>query len=194
MNAVQPVRLRKAREIRGKSLTFRNAMRSDADFILSIRHDPIKSKYISATTEDVSVQKEWLDKYSVANDHAYFIILSNHEAVGTIRIYDCIEDDFCWGSWIISSKAPGHAAIESALMLYEYALDHLKFKKSHFSVHKSNRSVCRFHERFGAVKVCENETEIHYTISEDAINNSRLKYRRYLPEGVAVDYMQSTLP
>lgn len=40
-------------------------------------------------------------------------------------------------------------------MVYRFALDRLGFDGAHFSVHKANRRVCEFHERFGARKVAE---------------------------------------
>jgi len=37
-------------------------------------------------------------------------------------------DSFCWGSWILKDVAPQSAAIESALMVYSYAVEHLRFQ------------------------------------------------------------------
>lgn len=189
MNFVSHPKIRKARKICGKTLIFRNATEFDAEFILSLRRDEIKSRYISPTSDGLDSQLAWLKNYSTAEDQAYFIIYFNDEAIGTVRIYDCVEDDFSWGSWIISANAPGHAAIESALILYAYALDFLKFKKSHFSVHKLNKSVCRFHERFGAIKLSENQEDIIYAITESAIEKSREKYHKFLPEKIVVEYL-----
>ncbi len=70
-------------------------------------------------------------------------------------------------------------------MVYHFALS-LGFKRSHFDVRKKNLSVCRFHERFGATKAAENEEDIFYTLSEEDINKSLLKYSKYLPDGVKI--------
>ena len=182
-------RLRKAKSISGRTLIFRNATERDAEFILSLRRDEAISKHISATADGLIDQIEWLKKYSVAEDQAYFIIFFKEKAIGTIRIYDCVEDDFSWGSWIISADAPAHSAIESALILYAYAIDFLRFKKAHFSVRKMNKSVCRFHERFGAIKFSENQDDINYQISGDAIEKGRAKYKKYLPDTINFEYL-----
>lgn len=188
MNALSSAKIRKARNIYGKTLVLRNAMESDAEFILSLRRDEKKSRYLSATPDDVSLQKNWLKKYSIIDDQAYFIIVFNDIDIGTVRIYDRIEKDFSWGSWIIASNAPNHAGIESALILYAYALDFLKFRRAHFSVRKSNESVCRFHERFGAIKVSDNEIDNNYVITEHAIAKSRARYKKFLPDQIIVEY------
>ncbi len=39
---------------------------------------------------------------------------------------------FCWDSWILKDGRPKHAALESALMVYAYGLDHLGFAGTHF--------------------------------------------------------------
>lgn len=189
MNFVSHPKIRKARKICGKTLIFRNATESDAEFIFSLRRDERKSRYISPTSDGLDSQLAWLRNYSSAEDQAYFIICFNDQAIGTVRIYDNVEDDFSWGSWIISANAPTHAAIESALILYGYALDFLNFKKSHFSVRKLNKSVCKFHERFGAIKLSETQENINYFITEVAIKKSMAKYQKFLPEKIFVEYL-----
>lgn len=49
--------------------------------------------------------------------------------------------------------------MESALTVYAYAVDHLGFTAAHFDVRRGNERVWKFHERFGAVRVDENEED-----------------------------------
>lgn len=170
----------------GKTLTFRDADVDDAAFILSLRTDEKKSAYLSAVSTDISAQQAWLEGYASATDQAYFIIECQDEPIGTIRLYDAQEDSFCWGSWILKDGGPSHAAIESALMVYAYAVDYLGFKRAHFKVHKSNQRVWEFHERFGAQRVDEAEGEYLYSVSLTAIEQSRIKYAKFLAGSVAV--------
>jgi RimJ/RimL family protein N-acetyltransferase len=176
----------KCKKIAGKSVILRDADTSDAQFIVQLRNDEKKGRYISATSADVSDQVEWLNGYKDATNQAYFIITDLlGKRYGTVRIYDQQEYSFCWGSWILSSEAPGHFAIESALMVYQYALK-LGFTKAHFSVTKGNSSVIKFHERFGAELREESEEECFYTISKEKIIKSIEKYKRFLPENIAI--------
>nr|WP_233468059.1 GNAT family N-acetyltransferase [Hydrogenophilus thermoluteolus] len=182
--------IRKASQISGKTLVFRDVCLDDADFILSLRTDEQKSRYLSMTKPDLKQQQEWIQRYLTSRDQAYFVIATKEgELIGTVRLYDAQGDSFCWGSWIIKSGAPMHAAIESALMVYAYAIDFLGFSCAHFDVRKGNERVWRFHERFGATRVGENALDYYYRIEPDAIEASRKRYRKYLPDPIIVEWL-----
>lgn len=178
--------IKKASIITGNSINLRNAQEDDAAFILSIRVDEKKSRFISSTTPDLNVQRQWLEQYNKDDKQAYFIITDKHnKPFGTVRMYDAQEDSFCWGSWVLSDIAPSHFAIESALIIYSYAIE-LGFKSAHFDVRKGNHSVIKFHQRFGAVQTHESEMDVFLKIDEQAINASLNKYRKYLPKGINI--------
>lgn len=172
----------------GQTLTFRDAHVGDAEFILSLRTDAEKSRYLSAVSTDLAKQQAWLSHYAQANDQAYFVIEHSHQAIGTVRLYDAQGDSFCWGSWILSNSRPSQAAIESALMVYAFAADHLGFGAAHFDVRKGNERVWRFHERFGARRVSETSLDYFYQLNQEAISTSRRRYQRFLEQTVQVQY------
>ncbi|GAA4012801.1 hypothetical protein GCM10022212_03280 [Actimicrobium antarcticum] len=187
MNSIQ---IRKVGRIHGRSLILRNACVTDAKFILKLRMDENKSRHISKISGELISQQNWLEEYEKSNSEAYFIIENLYGIpLGTVRLYDARGDSFCWGSWILKDGVPVNAAIESALMVYSYALHSLGFVNAHFQVHKSNAHVCRFHERFGAIRVSEDKIQYEYTISNLAINLSMEKYLRYLPNGIVIEDM-----
>ena len=99
-------------------------------------------------------------------------------------MYDQRTTSFCWGSWIMKEGAPAASAIESALMIYHYGLE-LGFENAHFEVRKANISVWKFHERFGAQKIGETNDDFQYQISKKSIQQSLLKYVKYLPNGIS---------
>jgi hypothetical protein len=112
----------------------------------------------------------------------YFIIADWHgRSIGTVRIYDIRDDSFCWGSWILSVEAPMSAAIESALLVYDFAFYSLHYKYSHFDVRKENVSVVNFHKRFGAVVTAEDEMNYFFEFSKESYGSIRTKYLRFLP-------------
>jgi RimJ/RimL family protein N-acetyltransferase len=169
-------------------LLFRDAEKADAAFILSLRLDQRKSQYLSATSPDIRQQEDWLNRYSAQGDQAYFIVCTSQTVpIGTVRLYDATADSFCWGSWILSDAAPATAAIESALMVYAFAVDHLGFTSAHFDVRKANQSVWSFHERMGAQRTGETSEDYFYVIGPSAIASARARYRRYLT-GVEVQW------
>lgn len=181
------IQIIKSNSVSGKTITLRNADISDAQFIVQLRNDAKKSRFISATSQDIDAQISWLKKYKESNDQVYFIITDNSgKRYGTVRIYDQKGDSFCWGSWILSDDAPKHFAIESSLIVYKYALK-IGFKNAHFSVTKGNDSVIKFHQRFGAKLVSESDEEMFFSISEKEILNSIKRYSKYLPDEIKID-------
>ncbi len=182
-------RIRKAERILGKSLTFRDAAVADAAFILSLRTDTEKNRFLSAVSGELADQETWLKRYVLSDDQAYFIIEFQDKAIGTVRLYDAQGGSFCWGSWILKSGRPSHAAMESALMIYAYAVDKLGFNAAHFDVRKGNERVWQFHERFGAQRTEETELDYLYRISNESITASRHRYKRFLEDSVSVSFL-----
>ena len=185
MNAFTTPRICKANQIIGRTLVFRDVTTADADFILALRINEHKGKHLSSTNPELNKQIAWLEAYACKTNEAYFIIENkDSEKLGTVRLYDQQDNSFCWGSWILKDGVPQSAAIESALMVYSYAIDHLGFRQAHFDVRKGNENVWRFHERFGAMRVGETEHDYLYQITMEAISVSRQRYRKYLPKPV----------
>lgn len=180
--------IQKAAFVHGDTLTFRDASVDDAEFILSLRTDAGKSKYLSTTSGDVDAQRQWLEKYASAAGQAYFIIEYEGQSIGTVRLYDQRGDSFSWGSWILMDGRPRHAAMESALMVYSFAIDFLGFDACHFEVMKGNERVIQFHERFGVERVGENEDTYFFELGKDAIRSSLSRYGQFLSKRVAVDW------
>jgi RimJ/RimL family protein N-acetyltransferase len=182
---MKPV-LVKPRRVVGSNVVFRNATKDDAEFIVGLRTDPEKGKYLSPTSTDISLQVVWMEKYANDNSQIYFIIEDMRgERFGTVRLYDAQGDSFCWGSWILREERPSEFALESALMVYRFALD-LGFSESHFDVRKKNQRAWQFHERFGAIRVKETEEDYFYRVSSEAIAKAFETYGHYLPNGIEV--------
>ena len=132
----------------GKTLILRDASVDDAEQILNLRTDAKKGRFLSATSNSLEAQQASLRAYTASTEQTYFIIQREGEAVGTVRLYDTRGRSFCCGSWIIADGQPAHLAIDSALMVYAYALDHLGFEPAHVDVRNANEKVWRVYERF----------------------------------------------
>lgn len=167
--------------IAGKNINLRDVELADAAFILSLRTDEKKNKYLSATSNDLSLQEDYIKRYKSLQDMWYFVIeTKDGTPIGTVRIYDIVEDSFCWGSWLMVEGAPKTAAIESALLIYEFAFYELGFKKSHFDVRKENKRVVDFHQRFGAKIIRENELDYYFQYDVYTYKQARERYQRFL--------------
>jgi len=167
-----------------RHVRFRLAEKDDAPFILSLRLDPEKSRFISPVSDDLDAQVRLIGDYKqreAIGDEYYFIIESKEgEKLGTIRLYDFQEDSFCWGSWILKQDAPPYAAVESALSIYEIAIKRLGFKRSHTDVRKGNTSVRNFLLQFGAEITGEDDLNHYFRMSAEAYEKARKLYRRFL--------------
>jgi len=179
--------VRKARLVTGNAYRLRNAGVDDAAFIVALRTDEKKRRYISATSARIDRQREWLARYAADDTQAYFIVeTAGGDPMGTVRLYDPQGDSFCFGSWVMRPGAPAGCAIESVLLLYHYALDELGFSRSRFSVRKANRSVWHFMESFGGRRVAEDDLDYHYETDRESVTRSFRRYARYLPRPIQV--------
>lgn len=179
-------KLTKPVSVTGARLRFRDATPADAGFILGLRLDADKGRFLSPTSEDVDAQVRWLCGYAADDSQIYFIIEDlRGAAVGTVRLYDARDRSFCWGSWILSDAAPRSSAVESTMMIYAFALG-LGFDASHFDVRRGNQRVWAYHERWGAVRVGESELDYFYTIDRPAIEAALARYADRLPGGIVV--------
>ena len=174
--------IKPAKSIIGNKAILRDVDTSDAEFIYSLRTDPQKSIYVSAVDPDLQKQIDWIKEYKEGEGQAYFIICDRElNRIGTVRIYHAIDDKFSWGSWIIKDEAPVGTSIESAMLVYAYAIGHLGFSGAHFEVDRKNKTAWLFHERFGAKRIRESESEYFYEIGKEEIQVSLSRYRKYLP-------------
>lgn len=163
----------------GKNIDLRPVQLNDAQFILSLRLDPLLNKYINSVVNNIKTQEEWLKSCITDKAQWYFIIQNkSQEPVGTIRIYDIKENSFSWGSWIIIPKARYYASFESAVLLYKYAFFDLGFVQSHFDVRRDNKNVINFHLKFGATIVSENDLDIFFIFTKTAFIDMLPKYQQ----------------
>jgi RimJ/RimL family protein N-acetyltransferase len=168
--------------VRGKNIAFREVCLEDAEFLLQLRTDPDLSKHLSPTPNDVEAQRKYIINYKTSLTDFYFIIIDlQHKPLGTVRIYDIRDNSFCWGSWILAKPIPNGAAVESALLIYDFAFFSLHYTASHFDVRKENSKVIDFHTRFGASIVRDDDLNVYFTYDREAYLAIRPKYDRFLP-------------
>ncbi len=158
-------------ELESKTIYFRLAQPADAQFIHSLRVDEGYNKYLSKVDDDVTKQEKWLIEYKkreALGQEFYYIIHRKSDSlpIGTVRIYDFLgdKDSFCWGSWILNANKTRYAALECALLIYDFAFLELGFKRCHMDIRKQNLKVIEFHKKFGVKIIGETEADLigHY--------------------------------
>ena len=154
---------------------------SVAEFILKLRLDPKYNQFLSSVNPDVQAQKKWIKKYKKdeKEGNQYYFIIERHDGTpcGTVRIYDLKSDSFSWGSWILNEEKTRYAALESAFLVYHFGFNDLGYEKSHFEVRKGNEKVSSFHRKMGAAKIGEDDLNEYFSITKDAVLESKQKLR-----------------
>jgi hypothetical protein len=181
--------IKKAKLIHGANILLRDASVEDAEFILSLRLDPQKSKHLSATSSKLDDQISWLRAYETKDNQSYFVICDKSmNRLGCVRIYDPIEFSYCWGSWLMIGGLSPLISIESALLVYAYG-KYLGFKDARIDVRKENKYVWNFHEKFfSAERVGESEIDYFYVVKQDVIDGSVKKFSKLITNPLRVTH------
>lgn len=152
---------------KSNTIKFRLVEVSDAEFINSLRTDENYNKYLSSVDGSVLKQENWIKEYKKKEKlglEYYYIIQRNLDSlpIGTVRLYDFQkkENSFCWGSWILTENKTRYAALESAVLIYDFAFNELGYYRCHMDIRKQNLKVIDFHKRFG-IKIY-GETDLDY--------------------------------
>lgn len=151
-------------------LIFRLVEESDAEFILSLRTDPVHARYLTPTDNNLQKQIEWIREYKKREKkrQEYYFLFSDHDyqPLGVIRLYDITADTYTSGSWIVKPGCDEFVSIKSDLFISEFAASELKNKRCVFDVRKDNKKVLRFHKMFAKI-TGEDELNYYFTIDEE---------------------------
>lgn len=171
----------KAKRVYGKNLYLRDITEDDAKFVFELRTNKDKNRYLSETSSQLQDQVNWIENYKFKSDQAYFIVCNQDgKKLGCIRMYDPIDDSYCWGSWLMIKGLGPLVAIESAILIYAYGKN-LGFREARIDVRQENDHVWNFHEKFSsAVLVKQDSLDRYYIVREDKIDRILDKYRDFL--------------
>ena len=142
MNTILPSNF----EISKYGLHARFVIESDAEFILSLRTNPMLSRFLHSTDNDVEKQKIWIRNYKERERNGtdyYFIYDANGENVGVNRIYNMTGDSCTGGSWICSPNVDSVKSIATVLISRDVKFEVLGFKEELFEVQKGNNQVLK---------------------------------------------------
>ncbi len=166
-----------------KNLYLRLVKESDVNFILSLRLNKNLNSYLTPVNDNVDEQIKWIKKYKLKEIEGleyYFIIMDKTlGAIGLVRVYDIdyAQKTFTWGSWILKEDRPKYAAIESAMLSYEFAFNELGLFIANFDVMKENGKVINFHKHFGANYLFSDDVNYYFELTKKTYLS--LKYNKY---------------
>jgi len=167
--------------VKSKNLSFRLIEIEDAEFILTLRNNPLLGKFLSNTSSELSTQIKWISDYKLREKNLrefYFIIenKSSRDLLGCVRIYNLKDESFEWGSWILKPNSSSTYALECALLIYWFGFWCLGFENSEFEVRKENQRVINFHRLFGAKIVGEDDKNFYFLINKEKAEKMINKY------------------
>lgn len=167
-----------------KHIYLRLVQEDDVDFLLSLRLNHQLSRYLNPVDDNKEKQLNWLKEYkqreAIGTDYYFVIVDKSIGNIGLIRAYDINHANsvFTWGSWIIKEEGrPKYAAIESLLLVYEFAFNELGLKIAKFDVRNDNTHVINFYKRFGANFIYKDELNHYFELTK--AQYTQLKYNRY---------------
>lgn len=167
-----------------KNIFFKLVSIEDAKFVADIRSNKDLSKFLNPTKHSLNDQKKWIEDYKKREDEKkefYFIIkIKPNVSLGTIRIYNIFNNIFTWGSWILIKDSPKYAALESALTLYSFAFDKMRFAKSIFDVKKENLKVIGIHKKLGAKITSEDNENVYFEFTLENFKHIKNKFIKFI--------------
>jgi RimJ/RimL family protein N-acetyltransferase len=148
--------VRHSLEIDGSAFRLRPVRLEDAAFIVELRSDPERGRYLHRGCTGTSSQEEWLRKYFKTPGDFYFIIENRFSGTreGTAGIYnvDPTHRGAECGRWIL--RRGSLAAVESACLVYRLGFEQLALDALYCRTIAENASALAFHDSFGVERVC----------------------------------------
>lgn len=171
--------------IEGVRLALRLAQTSDAAYIHKLRLDPTYNRHLSQVTGTVKDQEDWLRRYkareAVGSEYYYVIErLADAQPCGLVRLYDIEGDQCTWGSWILDHNKPSKAALESAVLSYIVAFEHLGLAKAIIDVRVENIRSLRFQYRLGAVETGRNNQDVFFEYTRRKFEEDKARHFKVL--------------
>ena len=165
-------------------LHFRLVEKDDAEFIVKLRTTERLARFLHPTSNDISQQKVWIDKYKkreiAGTDYYYIFENEKNNKIGVSRLYDIKNGSFTVGSWIFSPTAPFGASILGDIIVREIGFIELDKPKCLFDVRKGNVNVINYHKRYSPVMIGEDEENYYFEIDKKTFDEGKRIYLRLL--------------
>lgn len=154
----------------GKYISLKPVSIEDAEFILKLRLDNEKNKYIHKTPNNIEAQREWIENQRSRSNDYYFLILNKEQKpLGTISLYNLERSSGELGRWISYGNA--YENLESVLLLHQFAYQILNLESVYTCTKVENKKVIRFWNKFGSDQ-CEEIEVDDWTASKNSVFKS----------------------
>lgn len=135
--------------LEGKYVNLRSVEERDAEFTLSLRQDPILTKYLPKLDITLEQQKNWIRKQRIKEGDYYFLVeKKDGERIGVLGVYDVEENHAETGRIAIVGTA--FESIEAQLLSFVFSFDILKLDYTVNYVLADNVHALRGSQLFGS--------------------------------------------
>ena len=144
----------------------------DSEFILSLRADPIKTKYMKTLDNNIETQREWIREYKKRErkglDYYLIYLSSSNKPIGLNRIshIDDINKIAKASSWITIDGLVNETYKMSSIHS-EIAFNLLNLDKLIFEVHKDNKLLNKAYKNLDHTQSEHEPDFINYSVSKD---------------------------
>ena len=150
----------------GIRLSLRLVMPDDAAYIHGLRMDPAYNSHLSTVSGTVEDQCSWIEAYKAREGEGseYYFVIERKDGVrcGVVRLYDIKNDEFTWGSWILDHNKPQKAALESAVLSFEFGFYTLGLSMANVDVRERNTHAAAFYRRLGMTETHRTKQDIFF--------------------------------
>jgi len=126
----------------------------DASYVVELRSDLERAKYLHRISSDVRDEERWLGAYLDRAGDYYFIVERTRDLrpEGTVGLYDVNElvGSMEWGRWVL--RRGSLAAAASALHIYRIAFEVLGANRVYCRTLAANTPVLSFHDTCGLAR------------------------------------------
>ena len=145
--------MKQAQKIIGRRMMLLAAKPEHAAFILNLRLQERKSRYLSGQAPSLSEQIAWMQAREKLPNDAYFVICEVGKPdtpLGTIRLHDVQHEtnSVRVSSWVMVDGVAPKKTLEALALALEYAV-HSGYPNCHYEVHKNTPTTLRFYTKLG---------------------------------------------
>ncbi|WP_339657188.1 GNAT family N-acetyltransferase [Flavobacterium frigidarium] len=156
---------------------------ADADFIIKLRTDSSKSRFISKTDSNVQEQENWIAKYKereLIGEEYYFIAIDENDVkFATYRLYNKTIKSIEIGSFVSKPRYDKPLnVIKVDIILKAFVFKNLGYDELTFEVRKDNKSVINYHKKFNPTIIREDEQNFYFILERESFFKNKDKFEK----------------
>jgi RimJ/RimL family protein N-acetyltransferase len=139
----------------GYAFRLRPVCEADAAYIVDLRRRA--GTFLNRGAQSEEAQLQWLAHYFERAGDYYFVVETSDgvRREGLVGVYDVCpaKREAEWGRWVLEPGSNG--AVESALLVYRCAFEHLRLEGVRCRTLAANAAVVAFHDSCGLARTAE---------------------------------------